>query len=784
MSQAERPGPLAGGRRSVAAALVLIALPCAFFAPVLFAGQVLLPATDLAHLEPWSQVLPPQPRVYWNALTWDAMAQYLPWRAFAHRWLAQGVIPLWNPHQFCGTPFVANGQSALFYPLNLIFWLFDPARAFGWAMALHFALAGLFAFAFLRTLGLGRFGALLGGVAFQFCGFFITWAELPTLVNAGIWLPLVLLCIERFFQSHRMRYALAGGGAIGVALLAGHPQMAFYLLLGAGTYFVFRWACDLRDGGGRRAAWLGPAGGAAALAVAGALASVQLLPVVEILPYSHRAGGGGAGAYQWFVKFAMPWRHLVTMTLPDFFGRPTDGTYWDWPAGNYAELVTYVGIAPLLLAALAVAWRRSSRCPRQIGFFAVGAVVALLTAMGTPLNALLVRLVPGFGGPGRMLYLWACFLALLAGIGADALMVRLRQGERLRTLARDALLAAGALVAVTLALAAAAWLSRPVRLRPPLADLVGIPGPGVVVLVVVLIWAGVLAAGARRWVSAGFVGAAVLALTVGDLFIFGVGYNPTSRPRFVYPETPEIKTLKQAGPNLRFMAFYVSWPIGAGFPEAALPPNAATVYGLYDVAGYDSIYLQGYKNSLAEALGYDPSPAANGNMILIRWFTLDAAKRFGVRAWLAPRAALPPWRPAAKVGMAMLPPHAGSFRAAVVPLRLFATVGPPETPARIRVISPNALEVLIPREAALEAGVLHLRDTWFPGWRAAVDGRAVESATEGKSWSTQFVALPRGAARVEFRYEPATFRFGLFVTLCALAFLAAAGAALAQRRPR
>jgi hypothetical protein len=33
----------------------------------------------------------------------------------------RGLIPLWNPHQFCGAPFIANGQSAFFYPPN---WLF------------------------------------------------------------------------------------------------------------------------------------------------------------------------------------------------------------------------------------------------------------------------------------------------------------------------------------------------------------------------------------------------------------------------------------------------------------------------------------------------------------------------------------------------------------------------------------------------------------------------------------------------------------------------------------
>jgi len=37
---------------------------------------------------------------------------------------------------------------------------------------------------------------------------------------------------------------------------------------------------------------------------------------------------------------------------------------------------------------------------------------------------------------------------------------------------------------------------------------------------------------------------------------------------------------------------------------------------------------------------------------------------------------------------------------------------------------------------------------------------------------------------VDFRYQPATFRFGLFVTLCAAALLAAVGGVLALQRRR
>ncbi|MDX1521016.1 MAG: hypothetical protein R3264_05280, partial [Anaerolineae bacterium] len=40
--------------------------------------------------------------------------------SFAAEHLRQGTIPLWNPHLYSGTPFAADIQSGLFYPINWI----------------------------------------------------------------------------------------------------------------------------------------------------------------------------------------------------------------------------------------------------------------------------------------------------------------------------------------------------------------------------------------------------------------------------------------------------------------------------------------------------------------------------------------------------------------------------------------------------------------------------------------------------------------------------------------
>src|ERR1051326_6519188 len=110
---------------SLAPFLLFAGLATLFLAPVLFADRVLLPTGLLMQMSPWAEAgaqsaSAGQPGQPWNPILWDAIAQFYPWRSFAAHWMRHGVIPLWDPHQFCGTPFLANSQSAVLYPLHFL----------------------------------------------------------------------------------------------------------------------------------------------------------------------------------------------------------------------------------------------------------------------------------------------------------------------------------------------------------------------------------------------------------------------------------------------------------------------------------------------------------------------------------------------------------------------------------------------------------------------------------------------------------------------------------------
>ena len=285
---------------------LLLAFPIILLAPALIPGHALLPAAMLGKMIPW-RGLPAYPaNPPFNPLLFDGIAQFYPWRLFAARTWASGYVPLWNPYQFCGTPFLANDQSATLYPLNLVFLLQPVARAFAASAVLHLFLTGAFLYRFLRR-RVGLLPALLGAAAWQLSDWQVSWLALPTFLCTSTWIPLALLLAERCVDKPRVGRALALGGCLGMMLLAGHLQIALYGLIFCAAYGI---ALLTRH-------WHSPERArivfsfAVATVISLLLAAPQLLPTVELARVSHRAGAhANLSGYSGYISLAMPWYRL------------------------------------------------------------------------------------------------------------------------------------------------------------------------------------------------------------------------------------------------------------------------------------------------------------------------------------------------------------------------------------------------------------------------------------------------------------------------------------------
>jgi hypothetical protein len=291
---------------------------------------------------------------------------------------------------------------------------------------------------------------------------------------------------------------------------------------------------------------------------------------------------------------------------------------------------------------------------------------------------------------------------------------------------------------------------------------------------------------------------ALLAVLAVDLSLAARDHVHVAPVEWVYPQG--AITGPSAG---RVVGNAKDWPIDR-FPNAVLPPNTATVYRMRDVFGYDSLYLARYRDFAAAAQQGDPSPPLNGNLLLARlaprygldmlnlagvdtvfspvplpWLWMERAGAFYTyrnsgawpRAWMAHSAIFEPTHQDAVVALAQLGPMPDSV------LITGADEPAEELPEgrlpvpEVHDLSPNEVAVHLP---AGGGGYLFLADSNAPGWRAYAGDAELTIRTAYVTFRT--VAPPRDARSVIFRYEPASFRVGLFIALAAL-FAAAAGGA-------
>ncbi len=333
----------------------------------------------------------------------DFSGQFVAFGAYQYQRLNQGEIPLWNPWNNGGMPFLADPQTAVFYPPRLL--TIALARlAGGWSyhaleleMAFHVLAFSLMMYLLLRRmtrqLNNSVPGALLAAIIAGYGGWTSGYPPLQlAILESGIWLPLAVLGVyEATAARHlRWRWLLPGGLALGFSWLAGHSQTSWQLSVALVAWVAWRtWE--------QRFPWHVFVRLAAALTLlALGLAAVQLLPGIEYLLHTGRAGLGYDAKGNGF-----PVRDLLQFLFPA-------------QLSLFSPL--YIGIAGLVCVLIAL--QQGLRTAR---FWLLSALVALALSVGknAALFPALYNLLPGLGwfrGQERAAYLVSHSLAITAGL--------------------------------------------------------------------------------------------------------------------------------------------------------------------------------------------------------------------------------------------------------------------------------------------------------------------------------------------------------------------------------
>ncbi|HXH60087.1 MAG TPA: hypothetical protein VNI20_01880, partial [Fimbriimonadaceae bacterium] len=396
---------------------------------------------------------------------------------------------------------------------------------------------------------------------------------------------------------------------------------------------------------------------------------------------------------------------------------------------NFAESAMYLG--PFLL--LLIAGLRKREQWSKAGGVACAGAVGLLLAFGTPLNAALYYLMPGWsatGSPGRAIALFVIAACALAGIGWPA---EEDKEWRRRSMVFGAVVAM--LLALGLLLGGAVSAYSPEMnelLRVARAQCLSAAFPLLLLCLVLCASIVYLWQKGPKWLAIGVV-------CVGQLLVIGTGLIPTSAVPF-QRGTPD--------PARRVAFVNDNWDLRIGVP-VSVPPNVGVEMGLYDVAGYDSLLDKDTVRHLHEIDGQDPAPPANGNMMFIKPGA-DTAK-------LAASGVTEVWRLSdyslGAGGQLIKEPVVGPGRASLE-----------GGTAKITYDGPTSQTV-----ETQGAGTLVVRDRKMEGWSATLDGKP--ATIEGTLWRD--IEVPAGTHKVRFIYVPPGLMAGL--GLMGLAILACIG---------
>jgi len=347
---------------------------------------------------------------------------------------------LWTPLLLSGFPVLADPQGQFFYPLVWLakilpfsfLGLSSMTANFDLYIGSAFVLAAYFAALLARHLTGSFYGSVMAGLAYGFSGYLISELKHVQLLHTALWLPLILLLLERVLQPFlnveetaiaKNAVSLKGfcsepvwnlfllSLVVTICILAGHPQTALYVL-SAAIFYAMILSIDI-DSGRKKLQFIALvflAIGAGVLISAG-----QLLPSIELATQSARPGF----LFKDFVIGQVEPMQVVGFLIPYIMGGAY-GTIGNLPFAEQGAPpgLLFFGFAPVLLALYALL-----KAPRQrrIVFFFSLLLLSFILSLGalTPLSRIF-HILPFFGnfrGLYRVLILLALSVSMLAAYG-------------------------------------------------------------------------------------------------------------------------------------------------------------------------------------------------------------------------------------------------------------------------------------------------------------------------------------------------------------------------------
>jgi len=681
----------------------------------------------------------------------------------------RGDVPLWNPLNDCGVPFLAQWNSMVCYPLSLFYLLFAPAWSLAILCLFHLILAGLGMYCLAFSWSQNRLAASVAGVAFAFNGLTLNSLIYPNNIAALGWMPWVVWMVEMGWRKGGA--PLIGAAVIGaIQMLTGAPEVILFTWLFVAGLWALTW---FRGEGSRWSLFQRLC--LVVLLIAG-LGAVQLLPFLDLLAHSQRESRYADS------QNSMPGTGWANFLVPLFRSyRSPQGVYFQstqaWTSSYY------VGIGILMLAVVAAGQIRTWR----VRLLAATTLASAILALGenSSFYGWLRHFLPQIGFmsfPIKFVILITFCAPLLAATAAS----RIAECESPTAYRSAAVVGAIGLALIGLIVGFAYFYPDYYERWPRIFR----NGLGRALFLVLALSA---LCAFRRWRSSGRPGVLLGAGLLMILWLDIVTHVPRQNPSIVRaalqpgmaalqrltprPEAGQSRAMLSAEAYKRFERTFLPDPLDTYLGHRlGLYFNCNLLEGLAKVDGMYSLYLReqlrvlfllyaptdSYASNLADFLAVSQISAPGNHLewqarpTLMPLITGGQKPVFADAATTTRTLISPTFNPRETV---LLEPSAGPFLTATNAAQL-----------KVRPKEFSAHRVRFETDAS-DGALAVISQSYYHPWKARLDGRPVKLLRANHAF--QAVEVPPGSHSVSLCYEDWGFRIGALVSMATLGICSA-----------
>ncbi|HEX8966031.1 MAG TPA: YfhO family protein [Patescibacteria group bacterium] len=377
------------------------------FWQVFLTNKIAFPANLVASFyNPWAQ----EKYIGWDAgipnkpTGKDDIIIFYPQRKLTMEMVTRGMLPYWDPYTYSGNYHLGLSETAVFYPLFLLFFFVPMLQAWTILVIIEPIIVGIGMWFFLRRLVSNSRAAALGAFAFAFADIVIVRSvEGLSVGHTLLWLPFAFWGIEAFFQTKRLRYLCITTLAFCFSILAGWFQFTFYMFALSGIYAFFKCSFNFKN----------------------KYQYIVFLPFIltPFLTMPHIFSSlltlfdttrSAKDASLFLNLHLQPITHIFAIFFPDYWGNPAVYSYFGI---DYKESVVSIAMTSIIFAIFTI---QNVKQNKYILFFWVTIFISLLIAIDSPISRFFLSLpIPIINTfiPDRIFLLVSFSLSVLSAYG-------------------------------------------------------------------------------------------------------------------------------------------------------------------------------------------------------------------------------------------------------------------------------------------------------------------------------------------------------------------------------